>query len=134
MSLSKTMLFIILGILFWFTGAMLVSIIGEKALTDGNAYLPIVFFALIPITLVFLVISKHIAQLQYSEMLKPTVVMTITATFFDAIAFTWFRGIYHESFEIAMHGAALILWGAGMGLLMAYVLELRNGFFFTKKV
>lgn len=133
MSTSKMILFIVLGILFWFTGAMLVSFIGERVLTDGNPYLPIAFVALIPVTAVFVVISKNIARLEYSELLKPTVIMTITATFLDATAFTWFRGIYHESFEIAMHGAALILWGAGLGLLMAYILETPGIPFFSRK-
>jgi hypothetical protein len=59
-------------------------------------------------------------------MLRPVVVMTFTATWLDAIAFTWLHSLYHDSQEIALHGAALILWGAGLGLFFAYLLEQKT--------
>ena len=43
--------------------------------------------------------------------------------FLDGVALTWFRQLYSESFEVASHGAALILWGAGLGLLFAFYLD-----------
>jgi hypothetical protein len=49
--------------------------------------------------------------------------MTFTATFLDAIALTWYRQLYSESFEVALYGAAWILWGAGLGLLFSLYLD-----------
>jgi hypothetical protein len=49
--------------------------------------------------------------------------MTITATFLDGIALTWFRQIYAEAFETALYGAAWILFGAGVGLLFGCVMN-----------
>ena len=46
---------------------------------------------------------------------------TAAATFCDGIALTWFRGLYGTDPERIVLGAAWILCGAGMGLLLGYV-------------
>jgi hypothetical protein len=67
-----------------------------------------------------------IAKLGIHELLKPVVIMTFTATFLDGIALTWFRSLYSPSFEVALFGSAFILWGVGLGLLFAYLLDIRK--------
>ena len=52
--------------------------------------------------------------------------MTFTATTFDAVALIGFRSLYSESFEVALHGAAWILWGAGLGLMLGYYYEAKE--------
>ena len=71
-------------------------------------------------------ITALLTKLKLYELLRPVVIMTFTATFLDGIALIWFRHLYSDSFEVALHGAAWILWGAGLGLLFAYVLETKN--------
>jgi hypothetical protein len=46
------------------------------------------------------------------------VILTFTATICDGIALAFFRNIYSDSFDVALNGASLILWGAGMDLLI----------------
>ncbi|WP_020601689.1 hypothetical protein [Spirosoma spitsbergense] len=76
-----------------------------------------------PLTGAFLYVTKQTSGLPWNELLRPVVVITFTAIFLDGVALTWFRQLYSESFEVALHGAALILWGAGLGLLSAYYLD-----------
>jgi hypothetical protein len=123
---TKIVLFITLGIIAWFNAVMIIRFLGESCLTSNNPNLIWMFLLAFPVTAITIYLTKLISKFAYSELLRPIVIMTFTATFCDGIALVWFRKIYSESFEIALHGAALILWGVGLGLLFAYILEIRR--------
>jgi hypothetical protein len=122
MKSSKLILLIILGIVFWFIAAMTVKLLGNAVFTEHNIYRLLMFAATFLISFVFVQITVKIAKLKKDEILNAVVIMTITATFLDGIAMTWFRQLYAESFETALYGAAWILFGAGVGLLFGYVM------------
>jgi hypothetical protein len=123
MSQSKISLYVFLGVIFWFNAAMIIRFMGETFLTENNPKLILAFLLTFPITGFTFYITKLVTKLAYSELLRPIVIMTFTATFLDGIALTWFRQLYSSSFEVALHGSALILWAAGLGLLFAFYLE-----------
>jgi len=123
MKSSKVVLCIILGIVFWLSGALSVKLLGNYVFTENSPYKIIMLILLFPVSYLFVVIAKAVAKLDKSEILAATVIMTITATFCDGIALTWFRGLYAESYEISHYGAAWILFGAGAGLLVANLLN-----------
>jgi hypothetical protein len=123
---TKIALFIALGIIAWFNAVMIIRFLGESCLTENNPNLIWMFLLAFPVTGITLYLTKLISKFAYSELLRPIVIMTFTATFCDGIALVWFRQIYSDSFEIALHGAALILWGVGLGLLFAFILEIRG--------
>ena len=122
---SKFILFVILGIIFWFNAAMIVRLVGRSVFSDHNVNLIFAFIIAIPLTIVSILITKSISGFRYSQLLKPVAIMTFTATFLDGIALAWFRELYSNSFEVALFGAAWILWGAGLGLLFSYFLEIN---------
>lgn len=123
MTKSKQIRSIALGAAFWFNAAMIIKYFGASVFSENNPKL-ILFFALaIPITLASMWITKLLLKLQLSELLKPVVIMTFTATFLDGIALAWFRSLYSNSFEVALNGSAWILWGAGLGLFFANYLD-----------
>jgi hypothetical protein len=126
MNTSKFLLFVGLGIAFWFNGAMMVRGLSSTVLTEHNPNLVWGFLLTFPLTAVSLVITKSLSGFSYNQLLKPVVIMTFTATLCDGIALTWFRDLYSHSFEIALHGAAFILWAAGLGLAIAYYLDQRT--------
>lgn len=120
---SKPIRFILLGALFWFAAAMLIRFLGPYALTDGNPLRALMFFITVPITIGFLATAKMVGRVPWSHLLRPVVIMSYTAAFLDGIALTWLREIYAKSYETALFGAALILWGVAVALCMAHVLE-----------
>jgi hypothetical protein len=122
MNTSRQLLFVSLGILFWFVAAMMVRFLGNTVFTENNPYLILMFVLTIPITFGFLFITQKAANLAKTELLRPIVIITFTAAFLDGIAMTWFRKLYSESFEVSFYGSALILWGVGMGLFLAHFL------------
>jgi hypothetical protein len=123
MSPSKFFLYVFLGVIFWFNAAMIIRFMGERFLTDNNPKLILAFLLTFPVTGITFYLTKLVTKLAYSELLRPIVIMTFTATFLDGIALTWFRQLYSPSFEVALHGSALILWAVGLGLLFAFYLE-----------
>lgn len=126
MSKSKLFLFVFLGTAFWFQAAMIIRFFETTVFSEGNPKLILFFVLAIPLTLLSMYITKLVGNLQFNELLKPVVIMTFTATFLDAIALTWFRQLYSQSFEVALHGAAWILWGVGVGLLFSYYLDQKG--------
>ena len=126
MNNSKLLLFVALGTAFWYQAAMIIRFFGESVFTQNNPKLILFYFLAIPVTLLSIYLTKLISKLPYSELLKPVVVMTFTATFLDGIALAWFRQLYSNSFEVGLYGAALILWGAGLGLLFAFYLDSKS--------
>jgi hypothetical protein len=116
-------LFIFLGIIFWLNAALIIRFFGASVFSEGNIMLPVFFVVAILITIITIYILKHISKLRYDELFKPLTIMTITATFLDGIAMTWFRGLYSTSFEVSFFGSALILWAVGWGLLFGLLID-----------
>lgn len=123
MTRSQVLIFTVLGILFWFSAAMVIRLVGDTVFSDGNPYLLPFYLLAIPITGVFIVVTRLVTKVKYAELLKPAVLMTIVATIMDSLALAWYRQLYSESMEVALHGAAWILWGVALGLLMAWLME-----------
>ena len=119
----QTLLFIFLGVVFWLNAVLIIRYFGESVFSQGSSLLSAFWAITIVITVVTVYILKIVSKLRFDELLKPLVIMTVTATILDGIALTWFRSIYSQSYEVALYGAATILWGAGLGLLFGYLLE-----------
>jgi predicted membrane chloride channel (bestrophin family) len=126
MKTSKISLFVALGAAFWLAAALIIRFCGTTVFTENNPKLILLYLLAIPITFVFLWVTKAISNLSYADLLRPVVIITLTATFLDSIALALFRQLYSQSFEVALHGAALILWGVGLGLLLAFYLDSRR--------
>lgn len=113
---------IALGVLFWGSGVVTVRLLGDQVFTSGSLWLPLFFLLLFPITWLFLLISRGVTGLALGQLLRPVVVMTITATLLDGVALAWFSSLYHSNEVVALRGAAWILAGAGIGLLLPFLL------------
>ena len=123
---ARLPLYITLGVIFWLSAALTVRTVGNTVFSENNAWLFLFFVLGFPITWGFLFVTKKAAGIEYGALLEPVVIMTFTATMLDGVALAWFRHLYGPTHEIALYGAAWILWGAGLGLLFAYVLKKRT--------
>jgi hypothetical protein len=123
---SRILLFVALGAAFWLNAALIIRFCGTTVFTENNPKLVLFYLLAIPVTVLSLIITKVISQLPYPDLLKPVTIMTFTATSLDAVALTWFRQLYSPSFEVALYGAAWILWAVGLGLLFSFYLEMKG--------
>ncbi|MDZ4764127.1 MAG: hypothetical protein SGI73_06195 [Chloroflexota bacterium] len=112
-------LFVVLGAIFWFSAAMLVRIGGTAIFTPSNPLLIVMYVAAFPVGIGFIVIARAVSGLPMGAMFVPTVVMTFIALMLDGIAVGFVPQLYGDTPDWVMRGAALILWGAGAGLLCA---------------
>ena len=119
-------LFVVLGAIFWLSSAMVIRFSGDTVFSENNPLLFLFYVLTIPLTFLFMFVTKWVSKYEFVDLLRPAVIMVFTATFLDAIALTWFRSLYSASFEVALLGAAWILWGVGLGLLMAYYYDQKR--------
>ncbi|WP_197076701.1 DUF5367 family protein [Hymenobacter terrenus] len=126
MKQSKELPLIALGVVFWLAAALFIRLFGPAVFSENNPKLILVFVLAFPVSYGFILISKKLGNLQKPEILRAVTIMTTTATFLDGVALAWFRQLYAQSFEVALYGAAWILWGVGAGLLLGYCLTGRN--------
>jgi hypothetical protein len=60
--------------------------------------------------------------LSTSQLSHAVVVITATALLLDGLAFNFFRSLYGSDLSTVIAGSALILWGAGIGLVLGIVM------------
>lgn len=128
MKKNHLLLFTVLGVIFWFSAAMMVRVLGDTVFSHGNSNLILAYVMSVPLLLGSIAISKLLSGKPYRELDKPVAWMTGVAAMLDGIALSWFQWIYSERDEVAVHGAAWILFGAGVGLVISLVIGgfLRN--------
>jgi len=84
-------------------------------------------FALgIPLCWLSVLLSRRLARLKAGQALPGIAIGLVAATFCDAIALTWGRGLYGSDPAQVLYGAAWILWGVGLFLLFAYLADRRQ--------
>lgn len=110
-----------LGIVFWFAAAMIIRLFGESVFTDGNPYRWALFVATVPLSFGFMWTAQRLLRLQQAELASAMAIMTLVAAMCDGLALTGFYTLYGATHEVALYGAAVILWGAGVGMLVGYL-------------
>jgi hypothetical protein len=117
-------LLVVLGIAFWFAAVLAVRF-GSTAGIFGPTASVITFVLAIPICWVSVLFIKKIAKLEAGQTVSGVGIGIVAATFCDGIALTWGRDLYGSDPNMITFGAAWILWGVGLFLLVAYLLDLR---------
>jgi hypothetical protein len=113
---------VIYGVILWFLAAMIVRFIGPMGAFEGMA-LVITYALVIPGTVPFIMIGQKLLGLVKGQIAGSIMVVTATALLLDGIALNFFRGLYGNDPVIIMAGAALIMWGAGVGLVLGMVMR-----------
>jgi hypothetical protein len=121
-ALQSTVLYVVLGGAFWFAAAMLVRVLGEAVFTPGNPLLIVMFVVAIPVGRLFIWTAQRLGKLPDEAVFAPAVMMTQVALLLDGVAITWFPQLYGQSHTTVMLGAALIMWGAGVGMVIAWMM------------
>lgn len=118
MTVSRVAVWVSIGVVFWFVAAMMVRLMGTAVFNTQSLSMVLLFALSFPFGFGALRLIGWMVGLRGAAMLPAVVVMTMTATLLDGIAFTWTR-LYGLPLESRVYGAAWILWGVGCILLFA---------------
>jgi hypothetical protein len=110
------------GALLWFLAALLVRFLGETGALAGNS-IALVYLLVIPGTLPAVYLGRLVASLAGDQTFAGVSLMTATATLLDGLALIYFPALYGTNEAVILRGAALILWGAGVGLVLGLVMN-----------
>ena len=119
---GQTLTLIIIGAVLWFAAAVLLRTIGPNGAFEGNRH--ILLYALtIPATVPFVWMVQKLVGLADNRIAIGYSLATATALLLDGIAVAWFPSLYGSDFPQVANSAAAILWGAGVGMVLAFVMN-----------
>lgn len=119
---GQTLKLAIIGAVLWFAAAALLRTIGPSGAFDGNRH--ILLYALtVPATVPFVWLVQKLVELDDNKVAIGYSLATATALLLDGVAVAWFPALYGtESLQVT-NSAAAILWGAGVGIFLAFVMN-----------
>lgn len=113
---------VVMGIILWFVAAMMLRFLGPMGVYDGIARI-VLYAAIIPGTLPFLILFQKIAGLTRQSVATGFSLGTATAMLCDGAALAWYPQLYGSGVELHAGAGGTILWGAGVGIFLAYALN-----------
>ncbi len=120
---TKQMIILALyGAVLWFLAAILVRTIGPMGALDGFGRV-ITYALVIPGTVPAIWIGRALAKLSRDQTAISLIVITATALLLDGIAHAWFPSLYGSDPKLIVKGAAVIFWGAGVGLVLGLIMN-----------
>ena len=119
---GQTLTLVIIGAVLWFAAATLLRTIGPNGAFEGNRH--ILLYALtIPATLPFVSMVQKLARLANNQIAIGYSLATATALLLDGIAVAWLPSLYGSEPSVVTNSAAAILWGAGVGIMLAFIMN-----------
>ena len=113
---------VIIGAALWFLAAIILRIIAPLGALEGSAR-ALTYALVIPGTLPFVYLTRMLVKLRADQIFTGIAAVTATALLIDGIVVAWFPQIYGGSLPQVTNCAAAILWGAGVGLTLAFILN-----------
>jgi len=112
-----------LGLVLWALAAMLVRALAPLGVLSGSAAVW-TYGAVLVGTWPVLLLVVRLAALVPGQVVPGTALLTLVALLLDGGVFAWVPWLYAAP-ELQLPCAAAVLWGAGAGLLLAFIHEAR---------
>lgn len=113
---KATSLLVFLGSMFWLAAALVVRSGAAAWLESG--FRGIMYVAAVPITFGFFAVTMRLLALPRVQMAHVAALLIVSATVLDALAMNLVPALYAETPEVLHYGAAFILWGVALGLVI----------------
>ena len=119
-------LYVVLGAVFWLVAAFFIRLAGPPLFSLASPWLAVLFAASFPISWLLITMCLALGGVPRCAALVPVTIMCVTGLLLDGIAISRFPSLYGASPEQVMLGAAWLLWGVGVLLLLALWMQLRT--------
>ena len=114
-----------IGIVLFLAAALLVRALQPiDPFTDPTRFL--VYALVVPGTVPVIPLLRRLAKLAPGQTVAAMAMGTAAATLCDGIALAWFPSLYGAGDAHIAGAGAVILWGAGVGLLLGFLLPDRG--------
>ena len=117
---GQTFLLIGLGAVLWFLAAIILRVIAPMGALEGSMR-AVTYALVIPGTVPFILLVRKLAKLRPDQLFTGISVATATALITDGIVIVYFPSVYGSTLPHITNCAAIILWGAGVGMLLASI-------------
>ncbi|GAA3732144.1 hypothetical protein GGR91_000256 [Sphingorhabdus rigui] len=117
---GQTFLLIGLGAALWFCAAIILSVIAPMGALEGSMR-AVTYALVIPGTVPFIFLVRKLAKLRPDQLFTGIGIATTTALITDGIVIAYFPSVYGSTLPHITNCAAIILWGAGVGMLLASI-------------
>ncbi len=117
---GQTFLLIGLGAALWFLAAIILRVIAPMGALEGSMR-TVTYAIVIPATVPFIFLVRKLAKLRPDQLFTGIGVATATALITDGIVIAYFPSVYGGTLPHITNCAAIILWGAGVGMLLASI-------------
>lgn len=118
----QTLLLVATGAALWFLAALLLRIIAPMGALEGMMR-GVTYALVIPGTFPFVLLTRWLVALRDDQMGVGIAVATMTALLIDGIVVAWFPAVYGGQLPQVTDCAAIILWGAGVALLLGFFMN-----------
>ncbi len=117
---GQTVALVVLGAALWFLAALILRLIAPMGALEGTMR-AVTYALVIPCTLPFVLLVRFLVGLRSDQLFTGVGVATMTALIIDGIVIAYLPAIYGGSLPQVTSCAAIILWGAGVGMLLAFI-------------
>ncbi len=124
MTLLRRQVFILAfyGAVLWFLAAVLVRTIMPMGAMNGPAVFA-TYALVVPGTVPAIWLARRIARLTPGQLPGAILIVTATALLLDGLAFALSPSLYGTDPTLVIKGAAVIFWGAGVGLALSHAMD-----------
>jgi hypothetical protein len=122
LSNGQVLILAIYGAVLWFLAAMLVRWLAPMGALSGFGQV-VTYVLVVPGTVPAILSARVVAKLAQNQTAMGILVVTAAALLLDGVAFAWFPTLYGPDPALWLAGAAVILWGAGVGLVLGLVMN-----------
>lgn len=121
---GKTAMLAGYGILLWFVAAQIIAVIAPLGVFQGSAR--ILTYLLVTLgTFPTIWLARPMFRLAPGQLFPGIAIATMAATLLDGLALAWLPALYGAPATAIGDAGAIILWGAGVGLAFALLLDRR---------
>lgn len=107
------------GAVLWLAAALLLRWLGPMGIHEDPLRI-LVYLLVIPGTFPFVLQIEKLAKLRRDQAFTGMAVATMMAVLLDGVALAWFPRLYGETVEMWAGAGAVILWGAGVGMVLGW--------------
>jgi hypothetical protein len=126
LSAAQTLLFLGLGLLFWFVAALFIRFVGASVFVTGSPWLLVIFLAGLPMAWGLVRLSAVLGRIDGPALFPAVTLLSVVGLLLDGVAITWFPALYGLPAESLVLAAAWLLGGVGVLITVAYWLAYRS--------